>query len=71
MWRMWRRVHVDYINQMLPSVKMMPEGLLEELTRLAMTHDPAVVGETALNLFAEAAGGYCQERKPPRYFLAG
>jgi hypothetical protein len=63
LWRMWRRSHLDYINQLLPSVNAMPPALLQELTRLALTYDPLVVRETVLDLFASAASGVeCPEQ---------
>jgi hypothetical protein len=57
MWQRWRRDHIDYVHQLLPTVQTMPTALLEELTQLAITHDPAVVGEAAVNLFSEAVSG--------------
>jgi hypothetical protein len=57
MWRNWRRGHVDYINRLLPSVNTIPSALLQELAWLAITHDPAVVREAAVNLFSEAVSG--------------
>jgi hypothetical protein len=59
MWRRCRRDHVDYINRLLPSVNTIPSALLQELAWLAITYEPAVVREAALNLFAEAASGSC------------
>jgi hypothetical protein len=59
MWRNWRRDHVDYINRLLPTVNTIPSAQLQELAWLAITYDPAVVREAAVNLFAEAASGCC------------
>jgi hypothetical protein len=73
-WRMRRRNHVDYINRLLPTVNTIPSALLQELARLAITHDPAVVEEAAVNLFSEAASGCCpppRNMKLPRSSLAG
>ena len=36
MWRTCRNSHIDFINQLLPSVNAMPPALLQELTRLAL-----------------------------------
>jgi hypothetical protein len=59
MWRRWRRYHLDYINQLLPTVNGMPPALLEELTRLALTSEPLAVREKAIELFSSAASGDC------------
>ena len=59
MWRNWRRDHVDNINRLLPTVNTIPSALLQELAWLAITYDPTVVGEAAVNLFAEAVSGSC------------
>jgi hypothetical protein len=59
MWRNWRRYHIDYMNRLLPSVNTIPSALLQELARLAITYEPAVVREAALRLFADAASGSC------------
>ena len=59
MWRHWRRDHIAYINQLLPTVNTIPSALLQELAQLAITYEPAVVGKTALDLFADAASGSC------------
>jgi hypothetical protein len=63
LWRAWRRSHLDFINQLLPSVNAMPPALLQELTRLALTYDPLAVRETVIDLFASAASGVeCPEQ---------
>jgi hypothetical protein len=54
-WRDWRRVHVAYIDQFLRTVDAMPSTLLQQLTRIAIAYEPAVVGQGMLNLFAELA----------------
>ena len=59
MWRRCRRYHIDYINRLLPSVNTIPSALLQELAWMAITYEPAVVREAALNLFADAANGSC------------
>jgi hypothetical protein len=59
LWRTWRRSHLDFINQLLATVKAMPP----ELTRLALAYDPLAVRETVLDLFASAASGVeCSEQ---------
>jgi hypothetical protein len=62
MWRRWRRYHLDYINQLLPTVNGMPATLLQELTRVALTRDPLAVREKAIELFSSAASGDCPEQ---------
>jgi hypothetical protein len=59
MWRRWRRAHVDYIDQLLPTLNAMPLALLQELTRIASTYEPTAVRERMLDLFADAAAGSC------------
>jgi hypothetical protein len=59
MWRNWRRYHIDYINRLLPTVNTLPSALLQELARLAITYEPAVVRATVIDLFADAASGNC------------
>jgi hypothetical protein len=61
MWRNWRRLHIDYIHRLLPSVKTIPSALLEELAWLAIAYEPTVVRETLLDLFVDAASGSCDE----------
>ncbi|MEH2499584.1 hypothetical protein V1294_006063 [Bradyrhizobium sp. AZCC 1678] len=59
MWRAWRRDHLAYINKVLTTLNTIPPAMLEELTRAAITYEPEVVGQIALELFAEAASGSC------------
>ena len=59
MWRRWRRSHLDYIHQVLPTVDAIPQRLLERLTRIAIHYEPAVVKEVALDIFADAASNSC------------
>jgi hypothetical protein len=58
---------------LLLTVNTNPPALLQELARLAITYESAVVRETVLDLFADAASGSCrvEELKPPRCFLGG
>jgi hypothetical protein len=59
MWRKWRRDHIDFVDQLLPTVQTMPTALLKDLTRLALTYEPTVVRESALDLFSDAVSGCC------------
>ncbi len=54
MWLAWRRDHLDYINQLLPTVEAIPSAMLGELTRVAITFPSAVVQRTMVSLFADA-----------------
>lgn len=59
MWRMYRHDHLNFINQLVPTVNAIPSALLQELAQLAITYETAVVREAMLELFAEAATGAC------------
>jgi hypothetical protein len=37
MWRRWRQDHLDFINQLLPTLNEIPASLLQELAELAIT----------------------------------
>jgi hypothetical protein len=63
MWRAWRRDHITYINKLLTTVSAIPPAVLEDLTRIAITCEPAVVGQIALDLFAEGASGSCRQEE--------
>ena len=63
MWRAWRRDHITYINKLLTAVSVIPLAVLEELTRIAITCEPAVVGQIAVDLFSEAVSGSCVEEE--------
>src|SRR5215475_11912061 len=43
MWRQWRRSHLVYIDQLLPTVDAIPPAILQELTQLALTCRPDIV----------------------------
>ena len=58
-WRRYRHDHLDFINQLLPTVNSIPSALLQELARLAIAYETAVVREAILDLFADAATGMC------------
>jgi hypothetical protein len=59
MWRGWRNDHILYIEQLLASVDAIEPAPLEELTHIAITYEPTVVGKIALDLFADAVSGSC------------
>jgi hypothetical protein len=56
MWRRWRQDHLDFINQLLPTVINIPASLLQELAWLANTCETAVVRFELLSLFGDGAG---------------
>jgi hypothetical protein len=56
MWRRWRQDHLDFINQLLPTVNNIPASLLQELAWLAITCETAVVRLELLLLLADGAG---------------
>jgi hypothetical protein len=56
MWRRWRSSHISYINKLLSSVDRIPPAMLKELTWIAMTYEPKVIGHVALDLFSRGAG---------------
>ena len=61
MWRVWRADHMSYIKRLVSTVEAVPSALLMELTTVATTYDPMVVGREALELFADAVSGSCPE----------
>jgi hypothetical protein len=63
MWRLWRSNHREYIDKILPTVNAIPSGLLNELTRVAITYEPAAVGQILIHTFADAASGCCAEEE--------
>jgi hypothetical protein len=63
MWRGWRSGHISYINKLLSSVDRIPPTMLKELTWIAMTYEPKVIGQVALELFADAVSGSCPEKE--------
>ena len=64
MWRRYRRGHLEFIDQLLPTVDTIPSALLHELVQLAVTYEPAIVRQGLVDLFSEAATGAC----PPEEF---
>ena len=61
MWRDWRAEHVSYIDKLLSSTSTIPSTVLIELTKVATTYDPKVVGGVVLETFADAVTGTCPE----------
>jgi hypothetical protein len=61
MWRAWRRGHLSHINKLLTTLNTIPPAMLEELTRVAIAYEPEVVGQIAVELFAEATSGSCPQ----------
>jgi hypothetical protein len=64
MWRRCRREHLEFIDQLLQTVDTIPSALLQELTQLAVTYEPAIVREAIVDVFSQAASGMC----PPEEF---
>jgi hypothetical protein len=60
LWRRWRRKHLEYIEQLLPTVDALSPSLLVQLTQFAIEFEPADVAEEALGLFGEVVGECCQ-----------
>jgi hypothetical protein len=61
MWRGWREGHISYINKLLSTVDAVPSEILRELTGIAIACEPEVIGNIALELFAEAVSNGCPE----------
>ena len=61
MWRNWRRDHCAFIERLASTVDQIPPAMLSELTRIATTCEPALVGKTMLELLALIVGGSCPE----------
>jgi len=59
MWQRYRQDHLDFINRLIPTVNTIPSAMLQELARLAINYEAAIVREVILDLFAEAATGSC------------
>jgi hypothetical protein len=68
MWRDWRAGHVSYIKYLLSSVNSIPTAILTDLTKVAVTFDPKVVGHVALESFAEVVGGHCDAVDAASFF---
>ena len=68
MWRDWRAGHVSYIDYLLSSVNSVPSAILIDLTKVATTFDPQVVGNVVLESFAEIVGGHCDGGDAASFF---
>jgi hypothetical protein len=73
MWRRCRLDHLEFIDQLLPTVDTIPSALLQRLSQLAVTYEPATVREVIVDLFSGAANGMRPQKslKRPNYFLVG
>jgi hypothetical protein len=58
-WRRWRKDHISYIDRLLSTVDVIPQAILGDLTGIAITYEPELVGNIALELFAEAVSNRC------------
>jgi hypothetical protein len=63
MWYRWRRCHLDFISQLLSTVDAIPATMLQELSQLAATCNPAIVRGVLIDLFADGASGSCAEEQ--------
>ncbi|MGY4177655.1 hypothetical protein ACVIHH_002946 [Bradyrhizobium sp. USDA 4518] len=61
MWRAWRREHRLHIEKLLCTADAIPPVMLWRLTGVAIGYEPALVGNTLLELFAEVAAGGCED----------
>jgi hypothetical protein len=59
MWRTWRRDHRVFIGKLLLTADAIPPAMLRELTGLAITHEPELIGDVVLELCAEVVSGSC------------
>lgn len=63
MWRGWRSGHISYVSALLSTVDEIPSPMLRELAGIAITREPEAIGNIALEIFAEAVSGSCQEER--------
>jgi hypothetical protein len=68
MWRDWRAGHVSYIDYLWSSVNSVPSAILIDLTKVATTFDPQVVGNVVLESFAEIVGGHSEGGDAASFF---
>jgi len=68
MWRDWRTGHVSYVEHLLSTVNSIPPAILTDLTKVATTFDPKVVGKVVLESFAEVVGGHCDGGDAASFF---
>ena len=59
MWRAWRRDHRVFIDKLLLTAVAIPPAMLRELTRIAITREPELIGRVVLELFTEVVSGSC------------
>jgi hypothetical protein len=59
LWRAWRRDHCAYVDRLASTVDKIPPAMLSELTGIATTYEPALVGKIVVELFALIVGGCC------------
>ncbi|MHC2332168.1 hypothetical protein [Bradyrhizobium sp. USDA 4454] len=57
MWREWRQDHRVNIEKLLPTVDAVPPVVLEQMTEIAATYEPAHVRAILQGLFAETVSG--------------
>jgi hypothetical protein len=63
MWRAWRRDHRRVIEELLSTADRIPPAMLSELTRLAITREPVLIGSAVLEFFAEVVCGACPRER--------
>ncbi|MEH2536511.1 MULTISPECIES: hypothetical protein [unclassified Bradyrhizobium] len=68
MWRAWRLDHRVTIDELLSTTDTIPPAVLGELTRIAITYEPALVRSVLLELFAEVIGGNYLHYNAERFF---
>jgi hypothetical protein len=59
MWRDWRHGHRVFIDELLLTADAIPPAMLSELTGIAITYEPALIGSVLLEIFAEVVSGSC------------
>jgi hypothetical protein len=69
LWRKWRRKHLEYIEQLLPTVDALSPSLLVQLAQFAIEYEPADVAEEALGLIGEIVGECCQATETAALFF--
>ena len=61
MWRTWRHDHRVYLEKLHATTDAIPPVMMWQLTGIAVAHEPALVGNTVLEVFAEVVSGSCGE----------
>jgi hypothetical protein len=67
MWRDWRNENSIYLNRLMTTVSDMPPSLLEGLSAIARSYEPALVRAVILEILSEVASGSCD---PDEYATA-